>query len=308
MDIIAIITTILAGFTANYLIERYKELKKIDKNYKSLTQNLHFFIELTRNAMNIRIGSKPQKELDENAGIRNLGNTFQFDNIYQDLIKKLLFYNSSNLKDKDYTKVEEVKKHIRNIQLIILKIDTKAPYSSEYFNYNLRQFEVVNNEIFGIEKLISEIQVKKVKKNNLIKKWLKELLYLIIGALVGYFIVSYVNLPQNFFSNLVSLNGTFLMGIGAILLAILSLFQKKGLEDLKSHIINFITVEYPTFFFINIMLLTIGTRVEIFDSSLTNELFWAHYDKIIQGFGLFITVYILFRVTMLFNNLFKALK
>ncbi|MEG0383686.1 MAG: hypothetical protein RR642_02910 [Solibacillus sp.] len=98
------------------------------------------------------------------------------------------------------------------------------------------------------------------------------------------------------------------MGIGAILLAILSLIKEKGHDDLKSQILKFISVEYPAFFFVSLMLLTIGTKVKIFDSSSTNEWFLDHYDKVIQGLGLFISVYILCRVTMLFNNIFKAIK
>ncbi|MEG0451368.1 MAG: hypothetical protein RR595_16095, partial [Lysinibacillus sp.] len=114
----SIITATLAGFTANYLIERYKESKKINRNYKSLNLNIQFFIELTMKALNIRVASITQKELDENAGIRNLSNTYRLDTVYQELIKNLLFYHSSDLKDKDYEKVEKVKRHIRNIQLI----------------------------------------------------------------------------------------------------------------------------------------------------------------------------------------------
>ncbi|MEG0383685.1 MAG: hypothetical protein RR642_02905 [Solibacillus sp.] len=201
----SIITATLAGFTANYLIERYKESKKINRNYKSLNLNIQFFIELTMKALNIRVASITQKELDENAGIRNLSNTYRLDTVYQELIKNLLFYHSSDLKDKDYEKVEKVKRHIRNIQLIIFKIEPTAPPSNEDFNYNLIQFEAVNKEIIGIEELIDAIQ----EKNDLKNKWLKELLYVLIGSLAGYIFVSNVNLPQNFFSNLVSLNGTF---------------------------------------------------------------------------------------------------
>lgn len=228
-NITAITTALIAGFLANYLIERYKEYKKLNRNYEDFKNNVNYFIKLTKSALEIQVAPKKQPELDKNAGIKNLKHMFNLDSVYKELIIKLIFFNYSELNEKDYNRLEEIKDKIRKIQLKIFQIDTSTGYKEHILKFNLAAYkEIMNllNEIDEINnKMNSQINTTNFKKNNLIQ-WGKELLILFIGTIIGMFVVSNVDFPEDFFKNLVTLNATFLMGIGAIMIAILSLYKK----------------------------------------------------------------------------------
>ncbi len=167
-SIVTLVIGIIAGFLANYLIEQYKD--KILKNriFESFYNDVFHFLNSSYETISVQLAEIKQEELDNELGIRNLKMSFSNNHVYKELFLRILFFNSSEIKKQDYELVDEVKKRVHQIHLILYKIDTSTNYNTLTFNFHLQSYK-------NVKKLLDEINQLLQKKDHNKRKVLKML-------------------------------------------------------------------------------------------------------------------------------------
>ncbi len=137
---------------------------------------------------------------------------------------------------------------------------------------------------------------------------MKEIAILLSGTFIAGVFVVYLQIPDDFFERLVSLNIAILMGTGALFLAISNLIIDRDGKEIKKKILKFISISYPAFFIVNILMLLIGMEITVFSDVDRNESFLNWIYVFFKSLGLFITCYCIWVIASLFKEALTKIK
>ena len=225
--------------------------------------------------------------------------------------------NIDMLKGLDYESILEIRQSLMgksikqkyiNLYLDLTKISN---YCRKKYREKSNKCEVTFSEQEMLE-LVNKIEEFEESFNTIKKSANCFQKFSILSTLIFFIIVAYIleftfKIDDNYYKDLALLNATFSIGVGTLLISINGLIEKKN-EVKKKQIIKFISFEFPMFFLVNIVLLIIPfLKIPDFVqlNTVSNLIFIKFFKAVPIALGLTATVYIVFKIKKLFENLIK---